>query len=255
MTVFTHGVILDTPDERDFNAKELLVEAVALPPTFMVDEKPMVYDQDGYPRCAAHCGAGVKTDQEFTETGKRIQFNADLLYEECKKIDGIPDQNGTYLRIVCKVLHEQGISVITSTGCLSAFLKPKAQPVTPSEPYDYRIEAYYRIARDSNVDFIKQIIAQYGSIMLASYWFDTWNSAKAVFSAPGQIDSVHAYRCCGWDETGFVIVNSWGKVLWGIGGISTMPYDMFLRYPIAEGDAWKIVDYVPLKVKMARLNN
>ena len=242
-----YGVLKDEEDKRDYSARDLVVTAVPLPAEYIVDKKAMIYDQNGYPRCAAYAGAGVKTDEEFLESGIHVEFDADRLYVECKKIDGIPNLPGTYPRIVCKVLQKQGIAISMASSCPFAFLKPKPLPPTPDEIYKNRIEAYYRIEPGSPAEFVKQVIYQFGSILVASYWYNSWNGAKAVFPEPDYAIERHAYRFIGWNGVGFVTANSWGKLLWGKSGISTMPSQMFLDKVLPEGDVWKLVDYVPPK--------
>lgn len=244
--VMVGTVYKDLKDERDFLSekmiKDLRLSAVPLPEEY--DPPTLIYNQGQIPKCAASSGVGVKTDQEYGEFGRLIKFDDDWLYKECKKVDGIPGLPGTYPRIVCKVLQQQGVPEIVSSSCPFAFLKPKPPAPTPEQIYRNRIDAYYRITMSDADELIKQIIFQFRSIMVASTWFVEWNSAKEELSEPKTKDQPHAYRFTGWKRNGWVMVNSWGKFLWGIGGKSAMPFTMFRDVVLPEGDVWKLVDFI-----------
>jgi hypothetical protein len=237
---FGKGYIPDIPDVRDFRARALIYAAQPLPGTYRVDPNTIIYDQDGKPKCVASAACGVKTAQEFIQNSKRYKFDDDQLYAECKKRDGIPGQAGTYPRVACQVLKDIGVPLAVPT-CSLNFLKPnKPQPNNDSSLW--RIKAYYRITPDSDIELIKQILFQYGSILCGSNFYATWEGKFSVFPAPGSVFVPHAYKIDGWDQIGFIMVNSWGPFLWGVNGVATMPFQMFLDYVLPEGDIWKLID-------------
>jgi hypothetical protein len=242
---FVGGYIKDKKDSRDFPATRLLVREVPLPDSFIVNPNTIIYNQGQTPSCVGFSSAGVKTDEEFTQWAKQIKFDGMWLYEECKKVDGIPNVEGTYPRVALKILNQVGCKVITASAtCPFRFLKPKPPEPTPDDIAEWRIAAYYRIDPKSTADFVKQIIYQYGSILTASNWYGNWQGKFDVFPTPaGGVVGGHAYRAVGWTPIGFVIANSWGKVFWGVNGIATMPYSIFAKV-LAEGDCWKLVDAV-----------
>lgn len=234
------GLIPDPPDARDFPAKALIVAAQPLPSTYRVDPNTIIYDQDGKPKCACSSTCGVNTALKYIHRGKRYQFDDDWHYIECKKRDGIPNQPGTYLRVACKVLADVGVPVVTKK-CPLSFLKPN-QPQPSNDPSLYRIKAYYRVGTEDTIELIKQIIFQYGSLACGSMWYNNWMDKFSLFPAPDKELALHAYKTDGWDPVGFVIVNSYGKILWGDNGVATMPYQIFLDYVLPNGDIWKLVD-------------
>jgi hypothetical protein len=222
----------DRPDPRDFNATKLLVKAVAvLPPAYIVDPKTIIYNQGPFPACVGFSSAGVKTDEEFRQWNKRHRFDGLWLYKECKKIDAFPGEDGTEPRIALKIM-TQGMKESVWWCCCK-----KQDP-------KWKIAAYYRIAPDSSLDFVKQIIYQYGSILVGSNWYSNWMTVKSdMMPVPDEnVVGGHAYRIVGWNPKGFDVVNSWGTS-WGIKGMATMPYDVF-KNVLDEGDVWKVVDAV-----------
>jgi len=224
------GWLKDPVDSRDFPARSLVYAALPLPKTYWCNPNTPVYNQGSTPSCVGYASAGVKTDEEFIQHGEEYTFDGLWLYKKCKKVDGIPNQAGSYPRIALKILQEMGI-------------RQNTIPCKKTKPDSFwKIKAYYRVTEEDTDETIKQIIFQYGSLLIGSTWYSSWNSVKEVFPDPGNaISGGHAYRVCGWNEVGWVVVNSWGKLLWGIKGMATMPYDMF-RSKVIFGDVWKIID-------------
>lgn len=204
--------------------------AVPLPAKYTVTDTPVIYDQNGYPACAGYALAGCKSDEEYLQHDVKYTFDGLWLYNEAKKIDGMPNVSGTELRFVLHILQNQGV-------------KQTGLPCTKKQPNAYwEIKEYYRIGNDSAEDFIKQVIIQFGSIVVGSAWYQSWMKVKDIFPPPDAYVGGHGYRIDGWNETGFIVPNSWGKRLWGIGGIATMPYNIFMGIVLPHADIWKLID-------------
>ncbi len=105
----------------------------------------------------------------------------------------------------------------------------------------WRIDAYYRIPSDSASEYVKQIIYQFGTILVGSNWYNSWMSRFGLFPKPDYVVGGHAYRIIGWNKTGFVVANSWGDKLWGVKGYATMSFAQFKKV-LGESDCWKLVD-------------
>ena len=231
------GWIKDKPDIRDYDARKLIYKEVPLPKAYLVDSNTLIYNQGNIPQCVAASSCGVKTDEEFTERSQRIWFDMNWLYSECKKIDGIPNTEGTFPRIALQVIQSQGM---------------KRLGVCRKPDFSFKIDSYYRIDSLFTIVEVKQIIAQYGSILSASQWPDNWMNISSDGILPSPIITVnsggHAYRIDGWDDdvNGFILINSWGTS-WAKKGTAIMPYDVFTSLPLAGGDVWKLVDHLGLK--------
>jgi hypothetical protein len=228
------GWIPDEPDLRDFSATSLIYAAKPLPKNYFVYPNTYIYNQGNQPACVGYACAGVKTDEEFTQHHHQYRYDGLWLYQECKKVDGIPDTQGTYIRVALKILQEQGMRQ-TGTLCI------QRQP-----DIDWKIFSYYRIDNTSDDDFIKQVIAQFGSIAVGSWWYNNWSTKFDVFPGPTGKNGGHAWKLAGWmtdSPAGWVVVNSWGKKLWGKEGIAIMPFDIFRSAILNEGaDVWKLID-------------
>ncbi len=224
----------DPVDDRDFPAHLLIYAEMPLPSNYFVYPGTPIYNQGNQPACVGYSCAGVKSDEEYLQHRGSYLFDGLWLYNECKKIDGLPGVDGTYLRFAMQILQQKGIR---QAGSLCFSRKPDSF---------WEIGAYFRVDNRELTDFIKQVIFQYGSIALGSYWYNSWLNVGEVFPKPDIKDGGHAYRLCGWREdapAGWVVVNSWGKELWGKEGVAIMPYDMFKTAVLDEGaDVWKLVD-------------
>ena len=237
------GWIKDPVDKRDYNVRQLLLpvkKVAVLPDNFTVYADTIIYDQGQTPRCVAYASSGVKTDEEFLQWGQRYKFDADWLYGECKKIDGIPGEDGTFPRIACQILQQRGDVVLTfgvaKCCCFSNNGNPKPD-------LKWKIDSYYRIDSSNSDSDIKQILFNYGSFLAASSWYSNWFEKFNVFPVPnGMANGGHCFRIIGWNAIGWIVANSWGTLLWGNNGVATMPYNIFRQYVLPDSDCWKLVD-------------
>jgi hypothetical protein len=226
----------DPPDPRDFPANRLILLAALLPRNFTIYPATPVYNQGSKPACVGYACAGAKTDQEFTQHGQQYLFDGSWLYDRCKEIDGEPGVKGTYIRWAMKVLQETG-------------MRQQVLPCKKARPdSDWQIGAYYRVPNDATVDLMKQILFQYGSIVVGSWWWSAWSFLGGVFPEPEYTASGgHAWRIIGWQDdapAGWIVANSWGKLLWGKFGKAVMPYEIFKTWVADKGmaDIWKLID-------------
>jgi len=235
----------DPDDARDYPVADLLSfrGEVALPDKFQVVKEPVIFDQGGTSCCVACSAAGVKTDQEVRQFGIDLPFKFDWseLYRYCKTKDGIPGLPGTFPRTACEVVKNYGMPR-ESKGVFGMACSSK--PLGWDKAYD--IEAYYAIRESDPDETIKQALVQYGSIMMACRWGDNWLHTGDTFIDPGRRRGGHCVRIVGYDDTlvypGWVVANSWGKIMWGKFGMAVMPYPIFRSFVLPEGDVWKLVD-------------
>lgn len=147
------------------------------------------------------------------------------LYDECKKIDGIPHIEGTYDRALAQVLVAQG-----------------------------RIERYLWA---QSPDELKAWILTTGSVMVGTPWYsEMFNpDSKHRLWISGPVVGGHEYLVKGWERkhfneeaatTGYYrIRNSWGPH-WGDNGEAWIKEDLLYRLVFQEGgDALGAVEKRP----------
>ncbi|MGA9047981.1 MAG: hypothetical protein WB588_03220 [Dehalococcoidia bacterium] len=57
----------------------------------------------------------------------------------------------------------------------------------------------------------------------------------------------------GYMPLGIKYANSWGRLLWGIGGIAVMPWDMYISCVLQSGDMMKLQDSLSANKALRRL--
>ena len=250
------GMLPSPPDERDYPLAAI-ADPVALPPAVRMDDLiPFTMDQGQCGTCVAFSGAQVGNvfadcKDALPEKGLSPLF----LYIRCKQEDGIPEQEGTYLRVALKVMQKDGIapekvlpySRLPQDACL-LFPEVTAAHITAAQ--DYRIKAYARLY---TVGEMKQALAAGKLIMAGVLVTDSFLSpVDGVVPLPwGKVLGGHAIVFCGYDDAkkAFRMVNSWGKS-WGEEGFGWLPY-AFCEWESDLGmealmEAWAVeMEYTP----------
>jgi hypothetical protein len=115
---------------------------------------------------------------------------------------------------------------------------------------------YYRISVDSISD-MQSAIAEVGAIYVSAEVHAGWSAVKKSASLPtiawpptkkGDTGG-HAFALVGYDETGFIVQNSWGRK-WGYLGFARLIYEDWLLH---GDDAWVAVMGVPVKGESSNL--
>ncbi len=189
------GLVPSPPDERDFllSSSPAMLEIKRRP-----KELPILFDlpvsnQGNTPSCVGHAGGTVKQFIELREKAF-IKPDKEWLYNECKKIDGIPDFPGTYFRAVLRVLRDKGCKLEGQNN----------------DPSIYRI-AEYRKVDDLSFEGIKNALAIWGHI-LGGYRGSNTGWSGEVIRPPHAGESIwhHAISLLGYEENYILGQNSWG---------------------------------------------
>lgn len=221
--VFSTGAIPSPADHRDLLLSQIAepIDIWDLPSRYKVPYKLDVLDQDGRPACVGYSAASLKAFQERREQHP-LDFDGDWLYRKCKKIDGIPNEQGTFLRTVFKVLKHQG-----------------AKPLNVDDsPLKYRIGAYARLD-DVSFGGLKKAIFQWGVIQVGFRGSNEgWQTKNIRPPKTGEKTWGHAVALVGYGENYLIGLNSWGTK-WGDGGLFYVPKN----YTPFEG--WAIINDLP----------
>jgi hypothetical protein len=228
------GWVKDKPDDRDLLVKDLLaaLPPVTVPESYRCVPDPDIMDQGGTSECVAYAHTLARLIQERLEGAPAPRFDPHSLYMECKRNDFYPGL-GTYPKVCCDIMLHKGMPVSgKAPNCWDKLFAPKVEA-----GFDGR----YKLGQ------IKQAIYLFGPITSACNWDVRWMNMplQAVFPDPsGKYDGGHCVCQQGYNSLGIEFDNSWGKILWGVGGISTMPWDMYLEYVLKNGDVMKLQDTV-----------
>ena len=228
------GVIPSPPDERDYPVAAIL-PAVTYPPSIRLDNQISIRDQGWWPTCVGKAGAGLMS----AKFGARL--SSVYLYAKCKKIDGIPNEPGTYLRVALKVMQKQGCcldSMLPYT--LMADPLPKITGLHDVQAEQHKIKAY---ARARGLDDIKRALVN-GHLLMGCLLVDDafcfYRGDDIVMGLPqGTVHGYHAIIICGYDDSkkALRIANSWGIKKWGDDGFGWISYDNLMNLQ-AFPEAW-----------------
>lgn len=99
--------------------------------------------------------------------------------------------------------------------------------------YPYRISTYARL---TDTNSVKQALMNNGPVVMAMEWFDDMQVKKGILTTDKKRSAGgHCMVIYGWNEIGWKVQNSWGK-LWGDNGCCIIPYDMPIR------EFWAVTD-------------
>lgn len=222
-----HGLgALESPsDARDLPLS--LDMATLLPGRMVSTLMPPVLNQAKTNTCVPHTAAGSKGWQERRDRGSFLPFDPFWLYPRAQEIDGIPlPHEGTTMRAALRVLKGTGMALIGH----------------PETAYHFKIANYYAVS--FTVDALKRSVQQYGPVLCAAKWYNSWMPSPPGGLLPKPVGYVggHGTLLFGWDDNvgggSFLFRNSWGKY-WGVNGNFYVPYRYYLPN---MHDAWKAID-------------
>jgi len=235
------GCIRDKEDGRDYLMKGFLPK-VKLPKKLdLIDKMTPVRNQGDEGTCVAFASVvGMKEYQEKIDYKKFVSLSPRFLYNECKKIDGFPDEEGTTIRSAMQVLQKIGV-------CQEEFWpysphqtdKPKEGTYENAEKF--KIIAYARIA---DLGELKQSLFLKGAVVIGVEVFEGMRKPKnGIIPMPGRYEEslgLHAICIRGFDD--YVRLapfkNSWDTE-WGNKGYGYFPYKYIEKYAT---DMWSSVD-------------
>ncbi len=209
------GCLPPLKDYRDILGSSLLQETT-LPASYSIPYKLKVKDQNGRPACVGFSASLIKEEKELREKNN-IEFDADHLYAECKKIDNYPGA-GTYLNMPFKIMLKNGIKELNGTEADMA---------------KYRIGGYVALD-DLSHEGLKRAIYQWGAVV-AGYAYSRQGWATEYIRPPKAEEATtgHAVALTGWNPDYLIGQNSFGKE-WGREGMFfvSKDYRPFAAYAI-----------------------
>lgn len=161
-------------------------------------------NQGDKPYCAAYTAAGFAENILWRKNDYVTQIDPVSIYKRAKQIDGDPYGEGTSLTAVLQVLLEKGY--FNSKEC--------------------RIQVIDNVSGFENS--IKYAIHKFGCCLLACNITEEWylcGKNKTSITGKSYNTSLggHAILCCGYNEEGVIIHNSWGEE-WGQYGFALITW-------------------------------
>ncbi len=244
--VYKLGCRKDPKDFRDI-PMGLVLPPIPLPKRMnYLSRMTPVRNQGNEGTCVAFASVvGVKEYQDTLEYKKLQELSPRFVYSLCKKLDGIPDEEGTYPRIAMKVLLDNGV-------CRERFwpYQPhqadKPEQGADKDARKYRIKAYARL--DGILEMKRSLVVN-GPFMAGVAVYESWFTPQAektgLIPMPGKNEyrqGGHAVCIAGYDDTKklFTFKNSWGED-WGNKGYGYLKYAYMEKFCL---DAWSGTDLI-----------
>lgn len=228
------------PPEKDFRDYKLTktAKSIALPAKYSTLDKIgyelRIKNQNQVSSCVAHATSSI------LEYYGHNDLSTNFIYGLQNKEYG-REWEGMLLRDACGIVKKYGdmrendcpgnVEVPKAWSKAEVALSDGAKAATALE---YRIKSYVSLSSQKD---IKVALYQYGPVLASVNWYDGYvPDAKGVIRANKTGESgYHAIMIYGWDETGFLCQNSWGR-LWGKNGRFTLPYTIKIE------EAFSLVD-------------
>ena len=218
-----NGLVPSPIDVRDFTIAKS-VKSEEFPKEFVLDLIP-VKNQYATPSCAAFAGSEIV--EYFNQTQKKnyVEFSTEFIYGTRKHGYYIGD--GMSLRDVCNTLLCYGdVPVADMVGNHDYELAMANVAAREKELIDIafpnRVSAYFKLETEEEM---KHALMEYGYLLVNMNTYEGAYVSKDgiyVYDAEKPHGS-HAVVLYGWNDTGWLMQNSWG-IGWGKQGRCVIPY-------------------------------
>ena len=217
------GCRLSPIDLRDY---KVTATSEPLPESFELDFSNIrVKSQGAVSSCVAHA---MSTILEYHAKGDH-ELSTNFIYGIRKKLYN-HEGKGMFLRDACRIVTNYGDPLLSD--CPGNTEIPKVYDLA-SEVMDdeeamktaasFRTKSYYSC---NSIEDIKYALVNYGPVLVSIKWYNDYKVSNGLLTGGNSKKyGYHALVCYGYNEKGFLIQNSWGK-LWGCGGRFTLPYDI-----------------------------
>lgn len=240
---FGTGYIPDVRDARDY----LAMAAVPVEPATVMYDMFMLppRNQGSEGTCVSFAGSGLKEFYDNRQRNSTDYFSPRYLYSMCKRLDGIPNEEGTYPRIAMKVMQDYGVAY-ESDWPYQAHQgnNPVDWELLHEHAKTQKIMTYARLR--STQDMISNLVLN-GPFMIGVVVTDGFYTREAIETGfinpdivPDTNSGGHALCVVGYDhlKDQFKVRNSWG-LDYGDNGYNWMTRGWMDQYCT---DAWSLVD-------------
>ena len=224
-----YGFIESPKDLRDYKINNNVFKSISLPSNFQVKHSK-IKDQGMVNSCVAH------SISEILETKDGVNYSTGWIYgyRPYNYYQGEGMVTSQALKTVHKVgyLRTDELDVNVEMNAAKEIVD-KSLHVFMDKAKVRKISSYARL---NSINEIKQAIFTSNKPVLVAIYVGNNGielDKKNVAYIPNTFAGGHQLVCYGWNETGLLIQNSWGKN-WGNNGTFILPYE----YPIVE--AWLI---------------
>ena len=186
-----------------------------------------VRDQGNRPTCAAHTFSSIMEFQ-YMRTDADFRYNSPMYIYNLKEGEG----DGMYGSDLERIGSNYGICSEVEFPFINSNWGVKPDEETISLGKTCKIKDMVVL---NSIEDVKKFLTFYGPCYIA---FPVYNGSDRFWNQRDGEDFAggHAVAMVGFDKTGFILRNSWGKS-WGEEGHTMFPYDDF-------GKHWEILGFI-----------
>ena len=223
------GCLPSPEDKRDYTVEKVSLAEVPLPEEYIVSGMKIL-NQGAIGSCVAHaCATSIGYGELQIGAESARDFSRGYIYGNRRETDY--QGEGMNTRQALKQLYHCGDCELKDFPYNETYPSVKARIEKNKEELaekasNFKILNYFRCYSD---DETKRTIMSNGSAIIV---IPIYSSFKGDCPMPSDADTYkgsHAMCVVGWDKTGWIIQNSWGKS-WGKNGLLHLPYE----YPVTE---------------------
>ena len=232
------GCLLSPIDLRDYRLSKISVLAERFPTKYEVDiDKTKVKNQQYVSSCVAHA---LSTILEYHDKYSKL-LSTNFIYGIQNRLY-LMQGPGMFLSVALKIARNYGDML--EEHCPGNTEVKKVYEIANNaflnsenlkNALRYRIDSYVKL---NSANDIKFAIMNYGPVLASVKWYESTvfnKSTKFITSSKKGGYTYHATVIYGWDETGWLCQNSWGKD-WGDNGFYKLHFNDGPR------EAYSIID-------------
>ena len=210
------GALKNPKDNRDIQLAQVQTP-VAVPNKYITDISMIpVLNQKSIGACVGYAHTTALMYLDYKENGKVPSLSPRYIYGLSKRLDGIPNIQGTYPRVACKVMFNKGCTTndfLKNNADLSheEYVTFNETPYMSHDAIPYKIKGYAEVANDK--ESLKQAIFQNGVVAIT---INVGNHNNPIKYNPLKSFGLHRVLLYGYNNDKFFYRNSWGD--WGANG-------------------------------------
>ena len=234
----TLGSLFSIPDVRDYVAHSNKSDD-EIPKEFTLSYLPAIKNQGAVGSCVAHSLATVAEYYTKKETGKKTKMSTGYIYGN--RMFSTHKGSGMYTRDALKTMTKYGdvpYEYFPENVEVPYAIELFEQKVEEIEPlgYNFKFKAYYKLA---DMMAIKTHLLSENPVIMSMYWYDDIKIKDGVMitnCVKTKKTGGHCMVIVGWNETGWIVQNSWGST-WGNKGRFILPYNVPMNETWGPTDA------------------
>lgn len=218
-------------DPRDYQAESIFPADLSLPKVWDPRNKMLpVRNQGVQGSCVAESTACVKELQELKNVGFEEYMSPQFVYNHRYNQEG----EGMYPRDSVAIVYKKGIVPEAEYPYGKREKPEQISTDVLRKALNYKAKGYAFV---NTIDVCKSAIYRSGAVVFTVPVYDNNSTMWKPSRVGAVVQGGHAMTAVGWNETGFIVRNSWGEQ-WGDKGYTIFPYSDWGMH----GEVWTLID-------------